>query len=103
MPEIFGWRNSPDREAMVRRAAQALVEGQLVGFPTETIYGIAAAAWLPEAVERLAATKGRQEQKPMALAIRGPHEVPFWVPDLGKMGWRFPAGPAIIAGPGALD
>jgi protein-tyrosine phosphatase len=88
MPEILGWRNAPDGEAMVRRAAQALVEGQLVGFPTETIYGIAAAAWLPEAVERLAATKGRQEQKPMALAIRGPHEVPLWVPNLGKMGWR---------------
>jgi protein-tyrosine phosphatase len=89
MPEILQWRNAPDQETMVQRAAQALADGQLVGFPTETIYGIAAAAWLPGAVERLAACKGRQEQKPMALAIRGPHDVPFWVPNLGKMGWRF--------------
>jgi tRNA threonylcarbamoyl adenosine modification protein (Sua5/YciO/YrdC/YwlC family) len=88
MPEILGWRNAPDREAMVHRAAQVLTEGQLVGFPTETIYGIAAAAWVPEAVERLAASKERQDQKPMALAIRGPHEVPLWIPHLGKIGWR---------------
>jgi protein-tyrosine phosphatase len=88
MPEILQWRNAPDQEAMVQQAAQALADGQLVGFPTETVYGIAAAAWLPGAVERLAASKGRQEQKPMALAIRGPHDVAALVPQLGKMGWR---------------
>ena len=89
MPEILQWRNAPNQEAMVQQAAQALVDGQLVGFPTETIYGIAAAAWLPQAVERLAASKGRQEQKPIALAIRGPNDVPVLIPRLGKMGWRF--------------
>ncbi len=88
MPEIFRWQDGPDRAEIIQKAVQALIGGRLVAFPTETIYGIAAAAWLPEAVDRLAASKGRQGQKPMALAIGGPEEIRHWVPSLGKIGWR---------------
>lgn len=88
MPEILGWQDVPRRGEIVDKAAQALMKGELVGFPTETIYGIAAAAWNPEAVDRLATCKGRQDSKPMALAVRGLEEIPIWVPNLGKLGWR---------------
>jgi len=88
MSEILGWQDGPDRGETVQKAAQSLTNGQLVAFPTETIYGIAAAAWVPEAVDRLAECKGRQNQKPMALAIRGPEQIPPWVPNVGKIGWR---------------
>lgn len=88
MPEILGWQDGPRRGEIVDKAAQALTDGGLVGFPTETIYGIAAAAWIPEGVDRLADCKGRQDTKPMALAVRGPEEIPEWVPNLGKVGWR---------------
>ncbi len=88
MPEILAWQNGPDRAEIVEKATQALANGRLVGLPTETIYGIAAAAWIPEAVDRLADCKGRPNNKPMALAIRAPEEIPGWVPNLGKFGWR---------------
>jgi protein-tyrosine phosphatase len=88
MPEILRWQDGPDREEIVQKAVQALSNSRLVAFPTETIYGIAAASWIPEAVDRLADCKGRQNQKPMALAVRGPEEIPDWVPNLGRMGWR---------------
>jgi tRNA threonylcarbamoyl adenosine modification protein (Sua5/YciO/YrdC/YwlC family) len=88
MPEILGWQPTGDPERIVQRAVQTLTEGQVVAFPTETVYGLAAASWLPEAVERLAACKGRADQKPMALAIRGPEAVRDWVPEFSKIGWR---------------
>ncbi len=48
----------PSRD--VRREVQACLErGELVGLPTETVYGIAARADDPEAVARLRSAKGR--------------------------------------------
>jgi tRNA threonylcarbamoyl adenosine modification protein (Sua5/YciO/YrdC/YwlC family) len=88
MPEILVWPPTGDPRPTVQRAAQALREGQLVAFPTETVYGIAASALVPEAVERLSRCKGRAETKPMALAIRGADEALDWVPGMGKVGRR---------------
>src|SRR2546428_14134866 len=89
MPEILGWHDTEDPLRIVQQAVEALTEGELVAFPTETVYGIAAGAWIPEAVDRLAACKGRPDQKPMALGLRGPEEVLNWLADLGRVGWRF--------------
>ena len=88
MPEILGWHDTEDPLQIVQQAVEALAEGELVAFPTETVYGIAASAWIPEAVDRLAACKERSDQKPMALALRGTEEVLHWLPELGKVGWR---------------
>src|SRR5262245_9454745 len=58
----------PDREPerdLVDRARAVLADGGLVGFPTETVYGLAARADLPAALERLRELKGR------------PHDLPF--------------------------
>ncbi len=88
MAEILVWREAADARETVQRAVQALMAGQLVAFPTETVYGIAASALLPEAVERLVQYKGRVQSKPMALAIRGAEEAADWVPGMGKIGRR---------------
>ena len=45
--------------AAARKAARALKAGKLVGFATETVYGIAAVASLPETMERLRELKSR--------------------------------------------
>src|SRR5260370_38191118 len=92
MPEILGWHDTEDPLRIVQQAVEALTEGELVAFPTETVYGIAASAWIPEAVDRLAACKERADQKPMALGLRGAEEVLHWRPGLGQGGWRFAAG-----------
>jgi len=52
-PIVIDIRNAEDARDVVHRAVQALAEGQLVALPTETVYGLAASACRPDAVERL--------------------------------------------------
>ena len=61
-------RPSPD-PATLRDAASALRAGGLVAFPTETFYGLGAAALSADAVRRVFAVKGRPESKPLLLLI----------------------------------
>ena len=60
--------------AFLARAAQELLDGGLVIYPTETLYGIAADAANPAALERLAALKGREPDKPFGLILTRPQE-----------------------------
>ena len=53
----------------VRAAADALRAGQLVGFPTETVYGLGADATNPEALHRLYAAKGRPADHPVIVHL----------------------------------
>jgi protein-tyrosine phosphatase len=55
----------------LREAAAALRGGALVVFPTETVYGIAASAASPAAVERLREVKGRGADQ--AFTVHLPH------------------------------
>ncbi|MBX0296011.1 L-threonylcarbamoyladenylate synthase [Haloarcula nitratireducens] len=57
------------READVETAAEALREGELVVYPTETVYGLAADATDTHAVEAVFAAKGRSREKPVSLAV----------------------------------
>ncbi|WP_049898599.1 L-threonylcarbamoyladenylate synthase [Halococcus agarilyticus] len=50
-------------------AAAAIREGEVVVYPTETVYGLAADALSPGAVERVFAVKGRSREKPISLAV----------------------------------
>lgn len=60
----------PDRSVV--RAAGALVEaGGLVGFPTESFYGLGADALDPAAVARVFEVKGRPDDKPLLVLVDG--------------------------------
>jgi protein-tyrosine phosphatase len=87
MPEVIDWRQCADRSA-IRRAAQALVDGRLVVFPTETVYGIAASTDSAGGVERLLLSKGRADNKPFPLAVRSAGAALEWIPRLGTLGQR---------------
>ncbi|MBT8197442.1 MAG: threonylcarbamoyl-AMP synthase [Acidimicrobiia bacterium] len=50
-------------------AVAAIKEGQLVGVPTDTVYGIAADPFRPDALERLYELKGRGDTKPIAILV----------------------------------
>lgn len=52
-------------------AARHLVDGGLVGLPTETVYGLAADAEDPRAVARIYATKGRPADHPVIVHVAG--------------------------------
>jgi L-threonylcarbamoyladenylate synthase len=53
----------------VKAAAQALLAGRLVAFPTETVYGLGADAENATAVARIYATKGRPADHPLIVHI----------------------------------
>lgn len=67
--EVVCVEDRADVAAELRRAGEILRRGGLVAFPTETVYGIAVAATIPEAVERLYAIKGRPRDKPMTTMV----------------------------------
>ena len=50
-------------------AAAAIRGGELVVYPTETVYGLGANAVDPEAVERVFEAKGRDRSKPVSMAV----------------------------------
>jgi L-threonylcarbamoyladenylate synthase len=55
--------------ATIARAAQALRSGRLVGFPTETVYGLGADARNGRAVAAIFAAKGRPRFNPLIVHV----------------------------------
>jgi len=53
----------------IRPAAEAVQRGDIVIFPTETVYGIAARADMPEAIQKIYTAKKRVESRPFAYHI----------------------------------
>ena len=56
-------------QAAVQRAAELLRAGELVALPTETVYGLAANAFDPNAVAKIFAAKGRPAQNPIIVHV----------------------------------
>src|SRR5919201_3568839 len=50
-------------------ARTAVVEGELVVFPTDTVYGVACDPYNPAAIEKLFAAKGRVREKAIPLLL----------------------------------
>ena len=57
-------------EAIIQEAAQALREGRLIAFPTDTLYGLGANAMDPQAIEAVFSAKGRPQDKPLIVLAR---------------------------------
>ncbi len=55
--------------AAIARAAALLRAGEVVAFPTETVYGLGADATNPEAVRRIFAAKGRPSDNPLIVHV----------------------------------
>ncbi|MEO6971839.1 MAG: L-threonylcarbamoyladenylate synthase [Rhodoferax sp.] len=53
-------------------AARALAAGELVGFPTETVYGLGADAGMDSAVAKIFAAKGRPREHPLIVHVADP-------------------------------
>ncbi|MGI9473343.1 MAG: Sua5/YciO/YrdC/YwlC family protein [Rubripirellula sp.] len=69
MVMILDLRATDDPRDIVHRSVQALVEGQVVGLPTDTVYGLAADALSASAVEALCEMKGRSDNVPLAISV----------------------------------
>ena len=58
---------SSNQHKIIERAGHAIRQGELVIFPTETVYGIGAAAHNPAAVAKLYAAKNRPQFNPLIV------------------------------------
>jgi len=69
MSSRFDCTNVAERDAGIREAAAALGKGELAVIPTDTVYGLAADAFIPDAVTALLAAKGRGRQMPPPVLV----------------------------------
>ena len=81
----------------VHRAAELLRSGGLVGIPTETVYGLGANGFDPEAVAHIFQAKGRPQDNPLILHIPEPGWLERCCQDIPAAAWtlaeRFWPGP----------
>lgn len=66
--EIFSATSEEEKEILVK-AAQAIKDGKLVAFPTETVYGLGANALDSDAVANIYKAKGRPSDNPLILHV----------------------------------
>lgn len=90
--------------AAMQEAGNLIAEGELVAFPTETVYGLGGDALHPEAAKKIYAAKGRPSDNPLIIHIaeisdleRVAKEVPpqarllaeaFWPGPLTMVVWK---------------
>lgn len=92
----------PDRPDMtaIRAAADAIRRGELVVFPTETVYGLAADALNVSAVKKVFDAKGRLDKEPLPVQVGSRADasrVVEFVPDGAKsLADRFWPGPLTL-------
>jgi protein-tyrosine phosphatase len=85
---ILDLKSSEDPRDVVHQAVEALAAGKIIAIPTETVYGLAASALHPEAVQRLLEIKGRSPDKPLAFAIKSSDDALDYVPNMSCIARR---------------
>ena len=91
----------------IARAAQALADGELVAFPTETVYGLGARADDDAAVARIFAAKGRPADHPLIVHVSDAAAAQRFASDIPAVAQRlmqaFWPGPLTVIVPRAAD
>ncbi len=68
--------------SIINDAALSLLEGYLVAFPTETVYGLGADASNQQAVARIYQVKGRPTDHPLIVHISSINNLDKWAKDI---------------------
>lgn len=64
---------------LIPEAAERLMSGRLVAFPTETVYGLGANAADPDAIAGIYAAKGRPSNHPLIVHLAVDANLGYWV------------------------
>ncbi len=84
----------------IRQAADVILSGGLVAFPTETVYGLGANALNPEAVARIFEAKGRPRTNPLIVHVADTgsvlNVVADWPETAVRLAARFWPGPLTV-------
>ena len=94
-----------DGEEKYKKAAELLKDGQVVGMPTETVYGLAGNAFSESAVSKIFQAKGRPTDNPLIVHISEFSEIYDLVKEVPetakKLAEKFWPGPLTIILPKA--
>ena len=86
--------------AEIARAVALLRAGELVAFPTETVYGLGADAANPAAVAKIFAAKGRPAEHPLIVHLPGASHLARWArevpPEAERLAAAFWPGPLTL-------
>src|SRR6185312_10445653 len=101
---MSAWYDCSDetqRAEGLKAAADAVLRGELVVLPTDTVYGIGADAFSPAAVSTLLAAKGRGRDMPPPVLVGTVRAASALVEDLGQWGQQlidefWPGGLTIV-------
>lgn len=72
----------------IDQALALLRAGELVAFPTETVYGLGANASNPAAVAKIFAAKGRPADHPVIVHLPGAAHLEHWARDIPTAAWE---------------
>jgi L-threonylcarbamoyladenylate synthase len=72
----------------IDQAIATIRQGQLIAIPTETVYGLAADAMNPIAINRIFALKGRPADHPLIVHIADANQMPIWAIDIPDVAYR---------------
>jgi L-threonylcarbamoyladenylate synthase len=86
MTACYDCADADRRAEGLAAAAAAVLRGELVVLPTDTVYGIGADAFSPAAVRRLLAAKGRGREMPPPVLVGTVRAASALVEDLGPYG-----------------
>jgi L-threonylcarbamoyladenylate synthase len=75
-----------DNEETRSEAAKIIAAGGVIGFRTDTFYGLGADPLNPEAVRKIRALKGREESKPILVLISDESEISRFVSESVEAG-----------------
>jgi tRNA threonylcarbamoyl adenosine modification protein (Sua5/YciO/YrdC/YwlC family) len=97
MSPVYDCTTEEGRAEGVARASEAVRAGEVVVLPTDTVYGIGADAFSPEAVASVLAAKGRGREMPPPVLVPSVRtvdglaaDVPSYARDLIKAFWPGP-------------
>lgn len=72
----------------IKQAALSLINGNLVAFPTETVYGLGADALNSSAVARIYDVKGRPHDHPLIVHVHNLNAIDQWVREVPEYAIR---------------
>jgi L-threonylcarbamoyladenylate synthase len=75
----------------IQEAAALLQSGELVAFPTETVYGLGADAANPAAVQKIFATKGRPSDHPLIVHLSDADGLAHWATEIPPIAYQLAA------------
>lgn len=88
------------QKKLIKKAVELLNQGQLIGLPTETVYGLAGDAKNEAAIKKIFQAKGRPENHPLIVHIGTLKEVDDWAkqisPNAKKLMQKFWPGPLTL-------